>query len=92
MEKRGHFLYRLFYLKEIFLTFLFYLSVKCTEHTFRIYILLHIKKRYFIRFCCLFLKLPNVFSVFLNHEPFLLMIVYEIASLCYSKAYFISVS
>ena len=56
-EKRVHFLYRLFYPKGIFLRFVFYFNVQCIEYTFRIYILLHIKKHYFIYFCCLFLTL-----------------------------------
>ena len=38
----------------------------CIEYTFRIYILLQIKKRYFIHFCCLFLKSSKVLSVFLK--------------------------
>ena len=43
--KRVDFLYRIFFLKEAFLTFVIYLNVSCIEHTFRIYILLHIKKK-----------------------------------------------
>ena len=39
---------------------------QCIEYTFRIYILLDFKKRYFILFCCLFLKLSKSFSVFLT--------------------------
>ena len=35
----------------------------CIEYTFRIYILLHIKKHYFIHFYCLFLKSSKAFSV-----------------------------
>ena len=38
----------------------------CIEYTFRIYILLQIKKRYFIHFCCLFLKSSKILSVFLK--------------------------
>ena len=37
------------------------------EYTFRIYILLHTKKYYFIQFCCLFLNLAKAFSVSLSH-------------------------
>ena len=40
-----------------------YLNVKCIEKTFKIYTFLHIKKHYFIRFCCLFLKPSKAFSV-----------------------------
>ena len=58
-RKKEHFLYRLFYL---FLTFVFYLDVQCIEYTFRIYILLLIKKRYLIHFYCFFLKLSKAFS------------------------------
>ena len=54
--KRKHFLHCLFWPKGIFLTFIFYLNVYCIKYTFRIYILLHIKKHYFTYFCCLFLK------------------------------------
>ena len=58
-KKKGQFLSRLFCPKEMFLTFAFYLNVQGIEHTFRICILLHIKKHYFITwdtFCSLFLK------------------------------------
>ena len=44
-----------FFPKGIFLTFLFYLNVKCIEWIFRTYILLHNKKHDFIHFCSLFL-------------------------------------
>ena len=64
-EKRANFLYRLFRRKGIFLRFVFHFNVLCIEYTFRIYILLHIKKHYFIHFCCLFLKLSKAFSVYL---------------------------
>ena len=66
-EKRGHFLYRLFCPNEIFLTFVFYFNT-CTECTFRIHILLHIKKHYFIHFCCFSLKSSKAFSVFLSNH------------------------
>ena len=65
-EKRGHFLYCLFCPKEIFFKFVSTLNVKCIEYTFRIYILLLIKKHYFIHFCCLFLKSSKAFSVSLK--------------------------
>ena len=42
-EKRGHFLYCLFFLIEIFFVNIFVLP-QCIVYTFRIYILLHIKK------------------------------------------------
>ena len=51
--------------KGLFSIFVFYLNV-CIEYTFRIYILLHIKKYYFIHFCCLFLKSSKAFSVSLT--------------------------
>ena len=53
-KKKGYFLYRLFCPKEILLTFVFYLNVECIEYTFRIYILLHIKKHYCIHFLVCF--------------------------------------
>ena len=49
-KKKGHFLYHLFCPPEFFLTFVFYLNLQCIEYTFRIYILLYIKKIYFIHF------------------------------------------
>ena len=52
--------------RKCFLTFVFYLNVLYVEYAFRIYIPLHIKKHYFIHFCCLFLKLSNAFSVSLS--------------------------
>ena len=66
-EKRGHFLYRFFCPKRIFSRFVFYLNLLSLECNFRIYILLYIKKYYFIHFCCLFLKLMKAFSVSLSH-------------------------
>ena len=59
-RKRGHFLYGLFYPKKTFLTFVFYVYVQCIEDTFRIYILLLIKKIYFIHFfACLWNRLKS---------------------------------
>ena len=51
-ERKMRAFFALFILPEgIFLTFVFYLNVKCTEYTFRIYILfLRIKKHYLIHF------------------------------------------
>ena len=46
-----------------FLTFVFYLNVQRIGYTFRIYMLLHVKKHYFIHFCCSFLKSSKAFSV-----------------------------
>ena len=66
-QKKGRFLYRLFCPKTIVLRFAFYLNVECIEYTFRIYILLHIKKYYFIYFSCLFLNMTKAFSVSLSH-------------------------
>ena len=43
-EKKGQFFEMLILYEENVLAFLFYLNVECTEYTFRIYILLHIKK------------------------------------------------
>ena len=56
-KKRGIFVP--FILSEVkyFLRFVFYLNVCFIEYIFRIYTFLHIKKHYFIYFCCLFLKL-----------------------------------
>ena len=65
-EKRGHFLYCLFWPKEICFKFVSILNVKCIEYTSRIYILLLIKKHYSIHFCCLFLKSSKAFSISLK--------------------------
>ena len=43
-----------------------FISMYNIEYTFRIYILLHIKKHYFIHFCCLLLKSSKAFSVSLT--------------------------
>ena len=73
-KKIRAFLYRSFCPKESFLTFVFQLNAQCIEYhfgieyTFRIYILLHIKKHYFKHFFCLFLKSPKAFSVSLNKK------------------------
>ena len=67
-RKKRAFLYCLFGPKEIFLTFVFLLNVQCIEYTFRIYVLLHIKKLYFINFCYLFLKSSKAFNVSLCHN------------------------
>ena len=53
-RKTRAFLYHLFCPKKILLTFVFYLNVRCIECTFRIYILLHIKKHFFIHFFACF--------------------------------------
>ena len=45
------------------------ISVYCIEYTFRIHILLHIKKHYFIHICCLFLKSLKAFNVYLSSKP-----------------------
>ena len=52
-EKDG-ILYSFYCPKEIILAFVFYLYVQCFEYTFRIYVLLHIKKHYFIHFLACF--------------------------------------
>ena len=39
---------------------------QCVNYTFRVYILLRIKKYYFLHFCCLFLKSSEAFSASLN--------------------------
>ena len=58
----------------------FYLNVQCNKYTFRIYILVHIKKHYFIHFCCLFLKSLKAVSASLiyvsidySQQPFLVL-------------------
>ena len=62
-KKEGIFLK--FILSEVnfFKIYVFYFNVQYIKYTFRIYILLHIKKHYFIHFCCLFLKSSKAFSV-----------------------------
>ena len=68
-EKRGHFLYRLFYPKELFSTFVFYLSFEyCIEyfqniHTFTC------QKTLIRTLFCLFLKSLKAFSVSLKGIP-----------------------
>ena len=71
-KKKKAFLYRLFCPKEIFLTFVFHLNVQCTKQTFRIYILLHIKKHYFIHFLLVFKITENlkfILSLYLQYKP-----------------------
>ena len=65
-KKEGIFCTVYFVRRDFFSRIVFYLSVQCIEYTFRIYILLHIKERYFIHFCCLFLKSSKAFSVSLR--------------------------
>ena len=65
-RKKRTFFVPLILCEGIFLWFVFYLNVKCIEYTLRIYILLHIKKYYFIHLCCLFLKSSKTFSVSLR--------------------------
>ena len=71
-RKKKDFLYCLFCPKEFFLTFVLIYSIsQCIvywihEYTFKINTLLHIKKHYFIQFCCLFIKSLKAFSVFLS--------------------------
>ena len=65
-RKRGHFFQRLFWPHGIFLTFVFYLNLQCIEYTFRIYILLHIKKYYSIPFCFLFFKIVESLQIILK--------------------------
>ena len=44
-KKKEAIFYTVYFVRrEFFLRFVFYLNVKCIEYTFRIYILLHIKK------------------------------------------------
>ena len=45
---------------------MFCLNVQRIEYIFRIQMLLHIKKYFFIHFCCLFLKSSKVFSASLR--------------------------
>ena len=65
-KQEGYFLYRLFCPKGISLRFVLYLNVQCIEYAFRIYIRLHIKKHYFIHFCCLFSESSKAFSISLS--------------------------
>ena len=51
---------------KFFMTFVFFLNVQCIEKTFGIFILSHVKKHYFIHFCCLVLKSSKAFSVSLS--------------------------
>ena len=67
-KKREGIFYTVYFVqRKIFLNLcLLSLYVKCIEYTFRICILLLIKKHYFIHFCSLFLKSPKAFSVSLK--------------------------
>ena len=60
-KKIRHFLYCLFCPKEIIFNIYVLLNVQCIEYTFRIYILLHIKKHCFIHFFACFLKMSSVY-------------------------------
>ena len=51
---------------------MFYFNAYCIKYTFRIYILLHDKKHYFLDFCYLFLKSLKALSVSLILEQCLL--------------------
>ena len=66
-NKTRAFLLSFILLKGHFLALGFYL----TENTFRIYILLHIKKHYFIHFCCWFFKSLEAFSESLRKNSFI---------------------
>ena len=55
----------------------FYLNVQCIECTFRIYILLPIKKHSFIHFCRLFLKSSKACSASLMKKLSLRSIVFQ---------------
>ena len=87
-KKKAFFLYRSLCPKELFLTFVFYFNIQCTEYTFRRYILLHIKKHFFIHFFCLFLKSPKTFSVSLRkRKPIVNSIHYF--TMCLVRAIFL---
>ena len=62
-KKKDGTLYSLYCPKEIILEFVFYLSVQCVEYTFRIYVLLDIKKHYFTHFLVCFqnLRKPSMY-------------------------------
>ena len=60
---KGHFLCRLFWPKEIFLTFVFYLNVQCMKKLSE-YTYFYISKN--ITYFCLFLKLLKALSISLS--------------------------
>ena len=62
-KKRGHFLYRLFFPKEIFLTFVFHFSVFCIELHFQNIHTFTYQKTLLHTMFCLFLKSSKTFSV-----------------------------
>ena len=79
-KKGGIFCTVYFVQTEFFLRSVFYLNAQCIEHNFKTFFL-HIKKRYFIQFCCLFLKSSNTFSVSLNELRFTLFeLVFQLFS------------
>ena len=56
-----------YFVQRNFFNICIYLNVQRIEQTFRIYIVLHIKKHYFNTPFCLFLKLSKAFSVSLEY-------------------------
>ena len=65
-KKEGIFCTFNFDQRGIFLRLVFYLNVQYIKYSSKVHILSHIKKQYFIDFCCLFLKLSKAFSVSLR--------------------------
>ena len=75
--KKSAFFYRLYYPKEVFLTFVFYFNVRCTEYSFRIcfisksitsYTLLHVSKIVESLQCTL--KQKNVIALIIGTRAF----------------------
>ena len=79
-KKRGHFLYCLFYPKEISLTFFLSQCVAHWIHFQNIHTFIY-QKHYFIHFCCLFLKLSKAFIVSLTSDikPFALQFIWLVS-------------
>ena len=67
-EKRRNFFVAVVFPKDIFWKDKICVLSQCIEYTFRINIVLYIKKHYFIHFCCLFLKLSKALSASLNEN------------------------
>ena len=65
-KKKEHIFCAVYFIRREFFQDFFYLNEQCIEYTFRMYILLHIKKYYFIHFFCWLLKWSKAFKVSLK--------------------------
>ena len=68
-KKEGNFCTVYFVQRESFFNIFLYLNVQCNKYTFRIYVLLRIKKHYFIHFLLVF-KIAESLQCILNLNGF----------------------